>query len=113
MNVITLTPKAVEAATRCLAKEREKNPEANQAGLGISVIGGGCSGKSYSLSFRNRREDDIPQEYVGGLFIFIDPKSAEILKGATLEFHDGLEKSGFEVINPQAESTCGCGKSFC
>lgn len=86
--------------------------ETRKDGLRVAVIGGGCSGKSYKLGWDDVKERDLTHSY-DGLIVMVDPKSAEQLKGATLEFHDGLEKSGFEVINPQASSTCGCGKSFC
>jgi len=86
--------------------------ETRKDGLRIAVVGGGCSGKSYKLGIDDVKESDHIQSY-DGLIVMVDPKSAAQLKGATLEFHDGLEKSGFEVINPSAESTCGCGKSFC
>lgn len=102
-----MTEKAQSMARRMLGQQ-----DPRKDGLRIAVIGGGCSGKSYKLGWDDVKESDHIHSY-DGLVVMVDPKSAEQLQGASLEFHDGLEKSGFEVINPSAEATCGCGKSFC
>lgn len=112
MEIVKLTPEAVENAGRLLTEERSKKSEAKDAGLRIAVTGGGCSGLRYSLSFKNEEKGDEVHQYLNGVKIFIDQKSAPLLCGSTLEFHDGLNKSGFEVINPNACNSCGCGESF-
>lgn len=95
-----------------LETEVQRNPEAASAGLRISVVGGGCSGLQYSLNFTNPREEDLVFEYENGLKIIVDPKSAVYLTEATMDFYSGLNKSGFDISNPQAVNGCGCGKSF-
>lgn len=113
MEVVSLTPNAIEQAKELLDREREKKPEAEAAGLRISVLGGGCSGLQYSLNFSEARESDEVHQYPNGLIVMVDPKSAEFLRGSTLEFHNSIEQTGFEVQNPNAVGSCGCGKSFC
>ena len=112
MEIIKLTPKAVEKAKEFLEQEKVRKPEAADAGLRIAVIGGGCSGLQYSLSFKNEKELDTVHEYSNGLKVLIDEKSALFLVGSQLEYYNDINRSGFEVINPNASSTCGCGKSF-
>jgi len=112
MEVIELTPEALERAKELLNLEKEKNSEAKNAGLRVAVTGGGCSGLQYALKFGEAKEDDTIQEYDGGFKVLIDPKSSLFLVGSTLKFHNNLNKSGFEVVNPNAANTCGCGKSF-
>lgn len=108
MEVIKLTEAAQERASSLLSKENEP-----KEGLRIAVIGGGCSGYQYKLGFDNVKESDEVHEYPNGLVVMVDPKSDVLLKGCTLEFHDQIDKTGFEVQNPNATGCCGCGQSFC
>lgn len=78
----------------------------------MAVIGGGCSGLQYKLGWDNAKETDNIHEYEGGPTVLVDPKSAELLQGCTLEFHNSIEAQGFEVKNPNATACCGCGNSF-
>ena len=112
MEVVKLTEAACNKARRLLDAEIAGNPEAVRAGLSVGVIGGGCSGLQYSLNFRNPTDEDFVYLCENGLPILVDPKSAVLLQGATIDFHDELGRSGFEVINPNATNGCGCGKSF-
>ena len=48
----------------------------------------------------------------GDVKVVVDPSSAQLLTGATLDYKDGLEQSGFAITNPNAQRTCGCGQSF-
>lgn len=107
MEVVKLSENAQQQAKALLSKETEA-----KEGLRLAVTGGGCSGLTYKLGWDNPREDDLIHEYEIGLKVFIDPKSATYLAGSSLEYHDTLEKSGFEVINPNSQGCCGCGKSF-
>lgn len=113
METIKLTEKAQNQAFSLYRKRMKEEPDPHLEGLRISVVGGGCSGLSYSLSFESSKEQDEITEYKNGLKVFVDPKSKVLLEGCTLEFYDDLNKTGFEVINPNATATCGCGKSFC
>jgi iron-sulfur cluster assembly protein/iron-sulfur cluster insertion protein len=79
--------------------------------LRLLVDQGGCSGMTYGMSFDERKADDA--EFASeGVEILVDPKSLAHLDGSTVDFDDGLHGKGFEIRNPNARSTCGCGKSF-
>ena len=81
-------------------------------GLRVSVVGGGCSGFSYQLSFdRQRQEGDVEAEF-DGLTVWIDPTSAQYLEGTQIDFVSSLHGGGFKFSNPKATGTCGCGSSF-
>ena len=78
----------------------------------ITVQGGGCSGFQYDFSFdKNRNEDDLIFKY-HNTEILIDEMSLTFLDGSTLDFIDDLSGSFFQVNNPNASSSCGCGTSF-
>ena len=80
--------------------------------LRVAVRPGGCSGFSYEMFFDGDiAADDVAQE-VSGVKVVVDPASAELLKGAVLDFKDGLQGAGFAIENPNASRTCGCGQSF-
>jgi iron-sulfur cluster assembly protein/iron-sulfur cluster insertion protein len=79
--------------------------------LRLFVETGGCSGLQYGMSFDDLKEDDNSFESEG-VSIVVDPKSFEHLDGTTVDFDDGLHGKGFEIRNPNAHTTCGCGKSF-
>jgi iron-sulfur cluster assembly protein/iron-sulfur cluster insertion protein len=55
--------------------------------------------------------DDITADH-GGVKVVVDPSSAQLLTGATLDYKDGLQQAGFSIDNPNAQRTCGCGSSF-
>lgn len=107
MEIIELTANAQAQAKALLGKEEEPKD-----GLRVSIIGGGCSGLRYDFSFSDATEKDMVHEYENGLKVLVDQKSALYLTGTRLEFHNDLMRSGFEVVNPNATSTCGCGESF-
>jgi iron-sulfur cluster assembly protein len=80
--------------------------------LRLRVLAGGCSGFSYKLSFER---EQLPDDHVidaFGLRVLVDPKSAPIVMGSTLEFRDAMLGGGFKVDNPQAVHECACGESF-
>lgn len=105
-TVITLSDNAVAKLSTLLADDDE-----GQA-LRIAVTGGGCSGFQYALGFDNEQHpDDIVLEQ-GGVRVFIDETSAEYLKGAVVDFQDGLQGKGFAIENPNSTGSCGCGQSF-
>ena len=82
------------------------------AGLRISVVGGGCSGFSYSMSFDNS-PGMLDKTYDSdGFKVFVDQASLLYLDGVEVDFVDSNEGSGFKFNNPQVKSTCGCGSSF-
>ena len=79
--------------------------------LRLFVEHGGCSGLQYGMSFDEPKGDDTSFESEG-VGIVVDPKSLPHLDGITVDFDDGLHGKGFEIRNPNAHATCGCGKSF-
>ncbi|NJL02819.1 MAG: iron-sulfur cluster assembly accessory protein [Spirulinaceae cyanobacterium RM2_2_10] len=82
--------------------------------LRVGVRGGGCSGLSYTMDFEqseNIRDDDQVFDY-DGFQIISDPKSLLYLYGLMLDYSDALIGGGFQFTNPNANQTCGCGKSF-
>jgi iron-sulfur cluster assembly protein/iron-sulfur cluster insertion protein len=79
--------------------------------LRIFVEPGGCSGLEYGMSFDLRKDDDEVLES-GGVRFLMDRTSLSYLDGSVVDFDDGLNGKGFEIRNPNAENTCGCGKSF-
>src|SRR3990170_3829944 len=105
--VLTVTSKAARKA-RSLA-EREGRPD---AALRLRVVAGGCSGFSYELSFTEGLEADDHVIEVEGFRVLVDPKSAPIVRGSTLDFNDALLGGGLKVHNPQAVHECACGESF-
>jgi iron-sulfur cluster insertion protein len=104
---INLTPKALEMVKQMHSKEKL----AAKQGLRISVVGGGCSGFQYSLSFDVQKEGDTAQE-IDGIKIFVDEISLPYIAGTTLDYVEGLHAGGFRFDNPRASRTCGCGSSF-
>jgi iron-sulfur cluster assembly accessory protein len=80
--------------------------------LRVAVRPGGCSGFSYEMFFDTEVASDDLQVEHGGVKVVIDPASQQMLKGAMLEYKDGLQGAGFSITNPNAERSCGCGQSF-
>lgn len=81
--------------------------------LRVAVRPGGCSGFSYDLFFdKNIFEDRDEIDEFDGVLVVMDSESSEKLRGATLDYQEGLQGAGFKFINPNATRTCGCGESF-
>ena len=84
--------------------------------LRVAVRPGGCSGFSYEMYFDSESAADDVFETFGQddktVRVAVDPTSVQLLKGATLEYKDGLQGAGFSINNPNATRTCGCGSSF-
>ncbi|MDA8196833.1 MAG: iron-sulfur cluster insertion protein ErpA [Actinomycetota bacterium] len=80
--------------------------------LRIAVKPGGCSGFSYDMFFDSEIQDDDNVTDFNGVKVAIDSASLPLIKGATLEYKDGLQGAGFHITNPNATRTCGCGSSF-
>jgi iron-sulfur cluster assembly protein len=104
----------VQLTETAITKVREilDTQEPKPAGLRISVVGGGCSGFSYSMAFENS-PGMLDKTYAfDGLKVFVDQASLLYLDGAQVDFVESLEGSGFKFNNPNVKSTCGCGSSF-
>ena len=80
--------------------------------LRVRVTAGGCSGLRYELAFDSQAADSDEEIEQRGVRLVVDAKSAAFLADITLDYADGLNESGFKVLNPSAKSTCGCGESF-
>lgn len=89
----------------------QKELGAEDKALRLLVESGGCSGFQYGMSFDEPKADDQRAESEGVAMV-LDPTSAAYLNGSQVDFDDGLQGKGFEIKNPNAQSTCGCGKSF-
>ena len=105
--MVQLTETAVGKVQEILDSQDPK-----PAGLRISVVGGGCSGFSYSMAFENNPSMLDKTYSFNGLKVFIDQASLLYLDGAEVDYVETLEGSGFKFNNPQVKSTCGCGSSF-
>jgi iron-sulfur cluster assembly accessory protein len=82
------------------------------AGLRIGVVGGGCSGFSYSMQFENAAGMMDKTFDMNGLKVFVDATSVNYLDGCVVDYVESLEGAGFKFENPNVKSTCGCGSSF-
>jgi iron-sulfur cluster assembly accessory protein len=104
--MITLTERAADRVRDLLQREGRPN-----AALRLRVTAGGCSGLRYELAFDEVQDVDHALEQ-HGVAVVIDPKSAPHLADCILDYADGLNESGFQIENPNAATTCGCGESF-
>jgi iron-sulfur cluster assembly accessory protein len=105
---VDVTDRAAEKALQLGVKEGH----GEDVCLRLRVLAGGCSGFSYQLTFEDGpADDDLVTEHAG-LRVLVDPASAPIVAGSTIEFVDAMLGGGFKVNNPQAVSECSCGESF-
>ena len=104
----------VQLTETAIGKVREilDTQEPKPAGLRIAVVGGGCSGFSYSMAFENSPSMLDKTYSYGGLSVFIDQASLLYLDGVEVDYVESLEGSGFKFNNPNVKDECGCGESF-
>ncbi|MBM3684265.1 MAG: iron-sulfur cluster insertion protein ErpA [Actinobacteria bacterium] len=105
--VITLTDTASKKVKELIDAEG-----VDGLALRVAVRPGGCSGFSYEMFFDTEIAADDHAVAFGDVQVVVDPTSAPLLTGATLDFKDGLNQQGFSINNPNASKTCGCGSSF-
>ncbi len=106
-KTVNLTDTAVEKVRELILAEEE-------AGLALrmAVRPGGCSGFSYEMFFDSEIDSaDIVEEF-DDVRVVVDPQSAEMVRGATLDYKDSLMGAGFAIDNPNVTRSCGCGNSF-
>lgn len=104
---VALTNRAIDKVKEILTAQ-----EPSPAGLRIAVVGGGCSGFSYSMAFENAPNMMDKTFNYEGLKVFVDQASLLYLDGAEVDYVETMEGSGFKFSNPNVKSTCGCGSSF-
>src|SRR5919108_870753 len=104
---ISLTPSAISKVKEIMAQQ---NPV--PTGLRVGVVGGGCSGFQYSMSFENSAGLMDKTYDFDGLKVFVDATSVNYLQGAVVDYVETLEGAGFKFENPNVKTTCGCGSSF-
>lgn len=107
-QIVTITPAAITQVKRLLTKKGD-----DSLGLRLGVKGGGCSGLSYTMTLDIIHAGrDIVIE-IDGVTVMIDPKSANFLEGASLDYSvKNLLEGGWTWTNPNAQRSCGCGTSF-
>ena len=105
--MITLTDSAATKVKQLLEAEG-----ATDLALRVAVRPGGCSGFSYEMYFDGDVASDDQTLTFGEVRVIVDPASAQLLEGASLDYKDGLQDAGVAINNPNATRTCGCGNSF-
>jgi len=105
--IINLTDRATTKVAELLAQEGD-----DQLALRVAVKAGGCSGMSYEIFFDTATDPEDHEVVFGTVKVRVDPASAPHLTGATLDYKDGLQDTGFQIENPNAQRSCGCGQSF-
>jgi iron-sulfur cluster assembly accessory protein len=107
-TLVELTPRAAEKIRELQATE----PAGEAEVLRVAIQGGGCSGFQYGLGFDTGAAEGDHELMLEGVRVVVDPFSAPYLRGATIDYLNGLQESGFKIDNPNAVSSCGCGHSF-
>jgi iron-sulfur cluster assembly protein len=107
-GLISLT----EAAAAKIKELQAEETPGEAAVLRVAVQGGGCSGFEYALGFDRGAEEGDHELQFHGVSVVVDPFSAPYLRGAEIDFVNGLQESGFKVNNPNVVAACGCGHSF-
>ncbi|MEL6982442.1 MAG: iron-sulfur cluster insertion protein ErpA [Actinomycetota bacterium] len=107
VDVLTVTDSAAAKVKELLDQEQDES-----LALRVAVRPGGCSGFSYEMYFDGELGDEDASTDHGGVRVVVDQTSAQLLTGATLDYKDGLQQTGFSIDNPNAQRTCGCGQSF-
>lgn len=105
--MITLTEAAADKVEQLITQEDEAD-----LALRVAVRPGGCSGFSYEMYFDSDVNDDDTKAGFGNVSVIVDASSAMLLEGATLDYKETIQETGFAINNPNAERTCGCGQSF-
>ena len=104
---LSLTPNAIVKVKEIMTQQ-----DPVPSGLRMGVVGGGCSGFSYSMSFENSAGMMDKVISFDGLKVFVDATSMMYLAGCVVDYVETLEGAGFKFENPNVKSTCGCGSSF-
>lgn len=106
-KTVELTANAVDKVRELIASEDDPN-----LALRMAVRPGGCSGFSYEMYFDSQVDDADLVEMFGDVRVIVDSQSAEMVRGSTLDYKEGLMGAGFAIENPNVTESCGCGNSF-
>lgn len=106
-SVMVLTDSASAKVAELIAAEGDE-----ALALRVAVRPGGCSGFSYEMFFDSDIAGEDLVDESAGVKVVVDPSSAQLLRGARLDYKDGLQDAGFAIDNPNAQKSCGCGQSF-
>jgi len=104
---VTITPSAAEKIRTLQQSDDNQNMN-----LRIFVSGGGCSGFQYGFTFDEAINDNDTVAESSGVKLLIDAMSLDLLRGAEVDYKSDINGESFVIRNPNAGSTCGCGKSF-
>ena len=105
-SIVSLTPAAAAKIRDLMATEEDVSV------LRVAIEGGGCSGFQYGLGFDRGAQEGDHEFDCEGVSVVVDPFSAPYLKGATVDYLETIQESGFKIDNPNAVASCGCGHSF-
>ena len=105
-SIVSLTPAAAAKITALLAGEEDVSV------LRVAIEGGGCSGFQYGLGFDRGAQEGDHEFECEGVTVVVDPFSLPYLTGATVDYLETIQESGFKIENPNATGSCGCGQSF-
>lgn len=106
-KTVILTDAAVTKVRELIAAEDDPG-----LALRMAVRPGGCSGFSYEMYFDSQVDDTDLIEEFDDVKVLVDPQSAEMVRGSTLDYKEGLMGAGFAIENPNVTRSCGCGNSF-
>lgn len=104
--MITITEFASKKIKALLGEDSEA------IGLRVAVKGGGCSGYSYMMVLEPKVAEDDTVVEMNGVKVIVDPQSMPLISGSVVDYSDSLQGAGFQIKNPAAKTTCGCGSSF-
>ena len=113
--VETYTPslmRLTDGAVHKILSLKNKESESEILNLRVYVTGGGCSGFQYGFTFDEKIQDGDSEIEKCGVTLLVDPMSVQYLRGAEIDYQEGLEGAQFVIKNPNAKTTCGCGSSF-
>ncbi|MBL0059513.1 MAG: iron-sulfur cluster assembly accessory protein [Elusimicrobia bacterium] len=105
--MVTLTEGAAQKVKEIVAGD----PSLAGKSLRVLVEKGGCSSYQYGFSFDQRKDGDAELDQAG-LKVLVDPQTASLLAGSVIDYKEDFAGGGFAISNPNAKSSCGCGKSF-
>ena len=107
-------PQELNVSDQAIAKIKSLLDEDSKENLSLRVFvtGGGCSGFQYGFTFDEKIQDGDSEIEKCGVKLLVDPTSIQYLRGAEIDYQEGLEGAQFVIKNPNAKTTCGCGSSF-